>query len=114
MPDKFIEFAGLSEKLTGMKIAFWIKPGIFWQCGRTYDAYDAKFNWLFLRDNAIPRYTSTWEYINDVSVIHDEVKNPHLEPLPGSRCGDAFYGQDYLSIPITLQAILFSTSILLG
>jgi hypothetical protein len=80
-PDKFIEFAGLDEELTGMKIAFWIKPGIHWQCGRPYDAYDAKFNWLFLRDNAIPRYTSTWEYINDVSVIHNDALNPDLAAL---------------------------------
>jgi ABC-type transport system substrate-binding protein len=79
--DKYIEFVGLNEELTGMKISFWIRPGTFWQCGRPFDAYDAKFNWLFLRDNQIPRYTSFWEYVDDVAVVDNQDLNPDLEAL---------------------------------
>jgi hypothetical protein len=40
-----------------------------WQDGNAYTAEDARFNWLFLRDNAVPRYTSAWEHIVDVQII---------------------------------------------
>ena len=54
-----------------MEITFHLRKDVFWQDGNPYTADDAKFNWLFLRDNMIPRFTSTWQYIIDVDVIDD-------------------------------------------
>lgn len=54
-----------------MNITFYIREDVFWQDGLPYTAHDAKFNWLFLRDNCIPRHTTTWKYIKDVTVIND-------------------------------------------
>lgn len=64
--DKVMEFAG-----TGMKVWYRLRKDVFWQDGTPYTAEDAKFNWLFLRDNRIPRYTATWKWIDDVSVVTD-------------------------------------------
>jgi ABC-type transport system substrate-binding protein len=56
---------------TGMNVTFHLRKDLFWQDGQCYNAHDAKFNWLFLRDNAIPRFASTAQYIQDVEVIDD-------------------------------------------
>jgi ABC-type transport system substrate-binding protein len=53
----------------GMNVTFWLNSTAEWQDGNPYTAEDAKFNWLFLRDNQIPRYTPTWEHIVDVEVL---------------------------------------------
>ena len=52
-----------------MEITYALTRGVEWQDGNEYTAADAKFNWLFLRDNGIPRYSSMWQYIADVEVI---------------------------------------------
>jgi peptide/nickel transport system substrate-binding protein len=52
-----------------MNITFHLRRDIFWQDGRPYTAEDAAFNWLFLRDNQIPRYQSMWEHIIDVEAV---------------------------------------------
>lgn len=58
-----------------MEITFHVRRDVFWQDGRPYTAEDAKFNWLFLRDNQIPRYQTLWEHIIDVEVVNNyEVK----------------------------------------
>jgi ABC-type transport system substrate-binding protein len=62
----YVEFVG-----TGQKIKYFLRRDVFWQDGEPYTAHDAKFNWEFLRDNAIPRYFSAWEHIYDVAVPHD-------------------------------------------
>ena len=54
---------------TGMEITFDLRAGVEWQDGNPYIAEDAAFNWLFFRNNAIPRYSSGWEHITDVQVI---------------------------------------------
>jgi hypothetical protein len=66
---KYIEYAGTVEP--SMKVKFWLRPDVFWQDGNPYTAEDAKFNWLFFKNNKIPRYTSMWETIYDVSVVTD-------------------------------------------
>jgi len=57
------------ETLSGMNITFWLNSTAQWQDGNDYTAEDARFNWLFLKDNAIPRYTPAWEHIADVEVL---------------------------------------------
>lgn len=52
-----------------MNVTFWLNPAVEWQDGTAYTAEDAMFNWLFLKDNQIPRYASMWENIQDVEVI---------------------------------------------
>lgn len=59
----------VTETPTGMNVTFQLRKDVFWQDGNGYTAEDAKFNWLFLRDNEIPRYTSMWQYIDDVEVL---------------------------------------------
>ena len=55
----------------GMNITYYLRKDVFWQDGNPYTANDAKFNWEFFRDNEIPRYLATWQYIKDVEVIDD-------------------------------------------
>jgi len=57
------------ETPSGMNITFSLNSTVEWQDGNPYTAEDARFNWLFLRDNAIPRYTSAWEHIVDVEIM---------------------------------------------
>ena len=52
-----------------MAVTFWLRDDVCWQDGTPYTAEDARFNWLFLRDNQIPRYASMWEHIVQVDVI---------------------------------------------
>jgi peptide/nickel transport system substrate-binding protein len=61
----------INETATGMNVTFVLRKDMFWQDGQCYNAHDAKFNWLFLRDNEIPRFTSTWEFIEDVIILDD-------------------------------------------
>lgn len=65
--DKVVEFAG-----TGMKVLFWLRDDVYWQDGNRYTAQDGKFSLLFLRDNQIPRYMSSWENIVDVATVGPE------------------------------------------
>jgi ABC-type transport system substrate-binding protein len=53
----------------GMEIVFNLNSTVTWQCGNAYTAEDAEFNMEFMRDNAIPRYTSAWQNIVDVQVV---------------------------------------------
>jgi peptide/nickel transport system substrate-binding protein len=55
----------------GMTVTYWLRDDVTWQCGNNFTAQDCEFNWLFMRDNQIPRYTSTWQYIESVEVIDD-------------------------------------------
>ena len=52
-----------------MNVTFWLNSTVEWQDGNLFTAEDARFNWLFLRDNQIPRYASMSESIQDVQVI---------------------------------------------
>lgn len=52
----------------GMRITFYLNDTVVWQDGLPYTAEDAAFNWLFMRDNQIPRYTAGWEHIASVEV----------------------------------------------
>jgi hypothetical protein len=52
-----------------MNVTFWLRDDVDWQCGKPFTAEDVKFNMEFLRDNAIPRYTSSWENIQDVVIL---------------------------------------------
>jgi peptide/nickel transport system substrate-binding protein len=61
----------IDETATGMNVTFNLRKDLFWADGQCYNAHDAEFNWLFLRDNQIPRYTSVWEFIEDVYVLDD-------------------------------------------
>jgi peptide/nickel transport system substrate-binding protein len=54
---------------TGMDVTFYLRSGVTWQDGNPYTAEDARFNWLFLRDNKIPRYMTAWQHIESVTVI---------------------------------------------
>ena len=54
-----------------MNVTFYLREDVYWQDGTPYTAYDAKWNWLFLKNNEIPRYTSVWKTIQDVDVIDD-------------------------------------------
>jgi ABC-type transport system substrate-binding protein len=54
---------------TSMDITFNLRAGVEWQDGNPYTAEDARFNWLFLRDNRIPRYLTAWQHITGVDVI---------------------------------------------
>lgn len=54
-----------------MDVTFHLRRDVFWQDGRPYTAEDAKFNWLFLRNNQIPRYQTMWEHIIDVEVVNN-------------------------------------------
>jgi ABC-type transport system substrate-binding protein len=51
-----------------MNVTFYLHNNTYWQDGTQFTGWDAKWNWEFLRDNAIPRYTSTWKTIQDVVV----------------------------------------------
>jgi hypothetical protein len=62
---------GPHSNATWMNITYWIREDVMWQDGNPFTADDAKFNWEFLKDNEIPRYTSTWEFIQWVEVIDD-------------------------------------------
>jgi hypothetical protein len=55
----------------GMRVTFWLRDDVTWQDGLDFTAHDCAFNWLFIRDNQIPRYTSIWENIQSVHVIND-------------------------------------------
>ena len=68
----------INETATGMNVTFELRDDMFWQDGLPYTAHDAEFNWLFLRDNQIPRYTSVWEFIEDVWVMDDEAGEPYI------------------------------------
>lgn len=52
-----------------MNVTFNLGTNVYWQDGEPYTAEDARFNWLFLRDNEIPRYSRIWEHIVDVEVV---------------------------------------------
>ncbi len=54
---------------TGMEIVFTLNSTVTWQDGNAYTAEDAEFNLEFLRDNAIPRYTTAWQNLVDVHVV---------------------------------------------
>ncbi len=54
-----------------MEITFHLRRGVFWQDGKPYTADDAKFNWMFLKNNQIPVYADTWQPIQNVVVIDD-------------------------------------------
>lgn len=54
-----------------MNVTFTLRDDVYWQDGTPYTAWDAKWNWEFLRDNQIPRYTSVWKTIQDVDVHND-------------------------------------------
>jgi ABC-type transport system substrate-binding protein len=54
-----------------MEITYYLRKDVFWQDGTPYTAWDAKYNWMFLKNNKIPRYTSVWKFIQDVEVIDD-------------------------------------------
>lgn len=56
---------------TWMNVTFTLDPHATWQDGNPYIAEDAKFNWLFLRDNKIPRYKGMWQFLQDVDVLDD-------------------------------------------
>jgi ABC-type transport system substrate-binding protein len=56
---------------TWMNVTFTLRKDIFWQDGNPFVAEDVKFNWLFLRNNEIPRYMGMWQWLVDVEVIDD-------------------------------------------
>jgi hypothetical protein len=53
----------------GMTITFSLNDTATWQDGKAFTAEDVQFNWLFLRDNTIPRYTAAWEHLISVEVV---------------------------------------------
>lgn len=71
--DKYLDFAG-----TGMKLLYWLRDDVYWQCGNQFTAQDAKWNLLFMQNNRIPRYTSTWENIVDVATVGLD-EEPHFK-----------------------------------
>ena len=56
---------------TWQNITYYLRKDVFWQDGNPFVAEDCKFNWLFQKNNNIPRYTATWKFIDDVEVIDD-------------------------------------------
>jgi ABC-type transport system substrate-binding protein len=52
-----------------MNVTFTLRKDVFWQDGNPFTASDVEFSWLFLRDNAIPRYEGMWRFLDDVVVI---------------------------------------------
>jgi ABC-type transport system substrate-binding protein len=54
-----------------MNVTFQLRKDVFWQDGTPYTAWDAKWNWMFLKNNEIPKYAPTWKFIQDVDVIND-------------------------------------------
>jgi peptide/nickel transport system substrate-binding protein len=52
----------------GMTITFDLNNTATWQDGKAFTAEDVAFNFLFMRDNTIPRYTAGWEHIVSVDV----------------------------------------------
>jgi peptide/nickel transport system substrate-binding protein len=61
----------ITETVDGMDVTFQLRDDVYWHCGNQYTAYDAKFNWEYLRDNEVPRYLSSVEIITDVTVVND-------------------------------------------
>jgi peptide/nickel transport system substrate-binding protein len=57
------------EIIDGMTVTFSLNDTVEWQCGNPYNASDAEFNWEFLRNNQIPKYTSFWKHIIDAQII---------------------------------------------
>jgi peptide/nickel transport system substrate-binding protein len=55
----------------GMTVTYTLRDDVEWQDGLNFTAHDCMFNWLFIRDNQIPRYQSIWSYIDSVEVIDD-------------------------------------------
>jgi len=52
-----------------MNVTFHLRTDVYWQDGVQYTAEDARFSWLFLRNNEIPKYSTIWEHIVDVEII---------------------------------------------
>lgn len=61
---------GAGNDETWMNVTFQLRKDIFWQDGRLWNATDVAFNWLFLRDNQIPRYMGMWMFLQDVDIIN--------------------------------------------
>ena len=59
--------------INGMKVTFELRGDVHWHDGNLYTPSDVEFNLEFLRNNQIPRYTSTWENIVDVQVTGSSV-----------------------------------------
>jgi len=58
--------------VNGMKCSYVLRTDVKWQDGNNFTASDAEFNLEFLRNNQIPRYTSTWENIVDVQATGND------------------------------------------
>jgi len=78
--DKYIEFVG-----TGQKLVYLLREDVFWQDGNLYTAEDAKFNMEFMRDNAIPRYTSSWQNILHVETVPKKTATTDEYILPSHK-----------------------------
>jgi peptide/nickel transport system substrate-binding protein len=53
----------------GETVTFYLNDTATWQDGKVFTAEDVAFNFLFMRDNTIPRYTAGWEHIVSVDVV---------------------------------------------
>jgi len=54
---------------TWMNVTFTLREDVHWQDGNIFMADDVVFNWLFLRDNEIPRYKGMWQFLVDCEAI---------------------------------------------
>jgi ABC-type transport system substrate-binding protein len=76
------------EIVDGMMVTFSLNDTVEWQCGKLYNASDAEFNWEFLRNNRIPRYTSLWKHIVDAQVIDSHKVKVYLNVTSHSQLYD--------------------------
>ena len=58
----------ITETMGGMDIDFTLRNDVEWQDGKPFTAYDVEFCLEFLRDYHVPRYSTTWETLIDVTV----------------------------------------------
>jgi peptide/nickel transport system substrate-binding protein len=50
----------------GMKVTFWLRNDVYWQCGEPFTSADVAFSWNYLKDHQVPRMVSDTQYLTYV------------------------------------------------
>jgi ABC-type transport system substrate-binding protein len=58
----------ITQTETGMDIDFELRNDATWQDGKPFTAYDVEFCLEFMKAHSVPRYYTTWAYLEDVAV----------------------------------------------
>lgn len=58
---------------TWMDVSFTLREDVYWQDGNPFTAADVVFNWLFFKDNEVPRYAGMWQLLDSASFVGNVV-----------------------------------------